>query len=206
MLKTHKFARKPFYVDAVRVSDANIEEVAEWCAGSIEEDEEGRFVRVKVHRPLTERQTKAYVGDWVLRAGSGFKVYVPKAFDKSFEKVRTLTKAQADQAGIKVPHEPRPKNEKKHPSPKNMPRSLRTGNNVGDALMEARAKAKSEHPAAGSQKEPEFSVENPIQSESITAEAVQSELILPQVNATPAVNAENDINKLVAEAARYKEQ
>lgn len=106
MLKTHKFARKPFYVDAVRVSETNIEEVAKWCSGKVAEHEtDGKFVSVEVYRPMNERQTQAFVGDWVLFAGSGFKVYTPKAFDKSFEKVKVLTKAQADEAGIKVPHE-----------------------------------------------------------------------------------------------------
>lgn len=107
-MKTHKFARKPFYVDAVRVSEANIEDVTEWCGGEIKTNDDGdKFIKVKVHRPITERQTEAYIGDWVLWAGNGFKVYTPKAFDKSFEKVRTLSKSQADEAGIKVPHEPR---------------------------------------------------------------------------------------------------
>lgn len=142
-MKTHKFARKAFYVDAVRVSESNIEEVAEWCHGTIKEGADGKFIQVKVHRPLTERQTQAYIGDWVLYAGTGFKVYVPKAFDKSFEKVKTFTKAQADEAGIKVPHEKstKPTPAKKHPrpSPKNMP--PRTGNNVGDALKAAQARA-----------------------------------------------------------------
>lgn len=105
-MKTHKFARKPFYVDAVRVSEDNIEDVAKWCQGEVMTDPaEGRYVKVRVHRPLTDRQTKAFIGDWILCAGTGFKVYTPKAFDKSFEKVKTLTKAQADEAGIKVPHE-----------------------------------------------------------------------------------------------------
>lgn len=112
-MKTHKFARKPFYVDAARVSEDNIEEVAAWCDGTVETDNEGALhVKVKVHRPLTERQTRAYIGDWVLFAGIGFKVYTPKAFDKSFEKVKHLTKEQADEAGIKVPHEPRQKPKK----------------------------------------------------------------------------------------------
>lgn len=109
-MKTHKFARKPFYVDAVRVSEANLEEVAEWCDGKIESAlDETKFISVKVHRPINDRQTQAFVGDWVLFAGTGYKVYTPKAFDKSFEKVKTLTKTQADEAGIKVPHEPRNK-------------------------------------------------------------------------------------------------
>jgi hypothetical protein len=106
MMKTHKFARKPFYVDAIRVTKDNIEEVARWCQGEILTDaEQGPYIKVRVHRPLTERQTQAFLGDWVLYAGTGYKVYNPKAFDKSFEKVRTLTKAQADEAGIKPPIE-----------------------------------------------------------------------------------------------------
>jgi hypothetical protein len=116
-MKTHKFARKPFYVDAVRVSEDNIEEVSGWCQGEIQTDADGKHIKVRVHRPLTDRQTKAYIGDWVLYAGTGFKVYTPKAFDKSFEKVKTLTKAQADEAGIKVPHE-RSQRPKKAPVPK----------------------------------------------------------------------------------------
>lgn len=106
-MKTHKFARKPFYVDAVRVSEENIEEVAAWCQGEVlVDDNEGAYIKVRVHRPLTDRQTMAFIGDWVLGVSTGFKVYTPKAFDKSFEKVKTLTKAQADEAGIKVPREP----------------------------------------------------------------------------------------------------
>jgi hypothetical protein len=105
-LKTHKFARKPFYVDAVRVSENNIEEVAEWCKGEVVNNgTDPIHIRVEVNRPLNERQTQAFVGDWVLFAGTGFKVYMPKAFDRSFEKVKHLSKEQADIAGIKPPHE-----------------------------------------------------------------------------------------------------
>lgn len=90
MIITNKFARKPFYVDAVRVDDRNIEEVAVWCGGDVrtEADEDGlsrRYVKVRVHRPIGDRQTQAFVGDWVLYAGTGFKVYTHKAFLGSFE-------------------------------------------------------------------------------------------------------------------------
>lgn len=107
-MKTHKFARKTFYVDAVRVSETNIEEVAAWCESEIKTDAEGkRYIHIPgVYRPANEKQTQAYIGDWVLMTGTGFKIYVPKAFDRSFEKVKHLTRAQADEAGITVPHEP----------------------------------------------------------------------------------------------------
>lgn len=96
-IETTKFARRPFYVDAVQVTEENMDEVATWCQGDVMTDvkaitapetsgDDHPYVKVRVHRPLTERQTKAFVGDWVLYAGTGFKVYTPKAFEKSFEK------------------------------------------------------------------------------------------------------------------------
>lgn len=108
MIDTKKFARRPFFVDAVQVTSENVEDVAEWCMGEVrttEQTAEEKYVKVRVLRPLTERQTKAFVGDWVLYAGTGFKVYTPKAFEKSFEPLGThevkLTKAEADEAGFK---------------------------------------------------------------------------------------------------------
>jgi hypothetical protein len=97
-IETQKFARKPFFVDAVQVTEENMEEVAKWCQGDILTDpkaltapetsgEENPYVKVRVHRPLSDKQTKAFVGDWVLYAGTGFKVYTDKAFEKSFEEV-----------------------------------------------------------------------------------------------------------------------
>lgn len=88
-IKTEKFARKPFLVDAIRVTEANIHEVAKWCKGEVLEELQGptvaSYIKVDVSRPLNERQKKAFVGDWVLFAGRGFKCYSPKAFDDCFE-------------------------------------------------------------------------------------------------------------------------
>lgn len=77
------YVRKPFEVEAVEVTEDNLEEIAEWCHGDLREDNR-RYVKVRVARALNERQTKAYPGDWVLYAGTGFKVYTPKAFEKTF--------------------------------------------------------------------------------------------------------------------------
>lgn len=91
MIETNKFARRPFYVDAVQVTNENIDEVAKWCLGEVlvteklASAEEEKYIKVRVHRPLSERQTMAFVGNWVLYAGTGFKVYTPKAFENSFE-------------------------------------------------------------------------------------------------------------------------
>ena len=104
-VQTESYTRKPFPVDAVQVSEDNIQAVATWCGGEIRYStktvmdadlpyEEAKktetkvkipYVKVGVHHPLNERQTKAYAGDWVLKSDSGFKVYTERAFEKSFE-------------------------------------------------------------------------------------------------------------------------
>jgi hypothetical protein len=92
MVQTTRYVRKPFYIDAVQVTDANINDVAKWCGGEVRTADNSTFVKVRVHRPLNERQTQAFPGDWVLYAGTGFKVYTPKAFNKSFVLARDANK------------------------------------------------------------------------------------------------------------------
>jgi len=83
---TSTFVRKPLYIEAVRVTAENIEDVAKWCSGEVKKDNRlTEYVKVRVIRPLNERQTMAYVGDWVLYAGVGYKVYTDKAFQQSFD-------------------------------------------------------------------------------------------------------------------------
>lgn len=95
-MKTAKFTRKPFEVDAVQVTAENINDVAKWCQGEVVNEDGQQFVKVRVLRVLNDRQTKAFIGDWVLYAGTGYKVYTAKAFQKSFvardgvEELRTI--------------------------------------------------------------------------------------------------------------------
>lgn len=87
MLDIKKFTQKPFYVDAVQVTADNMADVAEWCDGKVctpDMPDEAPYVRVSVIRPTHDRQTQAFERDWVLRTESGFKVYNPKAFNRSF--------------------------------------------------------------------------------------------------------------------------
>lgn len=86
-IQTARFARKPFEVEAVQVTAENFKDVAEWCGGEIKTFPNEEFIKIKVARVLNERQTKAFIGDWVLKAGQGFKVYTNKAFLKSFDPV-----------------------------------------------------------------------------------------------------------------------
>lgn len=85
MLEISRWTRKPFDVEAVQVTEDNAEEVATWCQGTIVRHEEGGdYIKVRVLRVINEKQTRAYIGDWVLYAGTGYKVYTDKAFKKSF--------------------------------------------------------------------------------------------------------------------------
>ena len=90
-LTTTQYIRKPLYVAAVRVTEANFDEVVAWCQGEVEQDVvpyEGPgkpYIRVRVHNPKNPRQTKAFVGDWLLYTERGYKVYTNKAFHSSFD-------------------------------------------------------------------------------------------------------------------------
>lgn len=84
MIEIVQYTRKPFNVDAVQVTAENIAEVTGWCKGAIEHDGSVPFIKVQVARVIDERQTKAFVGDWVLYAWTGYKVYTDKAFKKTF--------------------------------------------------------------------------------------------------------------------------
>lgn len=94
-MKATKFARKPFVVEAVQVTEENIFEVAEWASGEVRETKPknnsttpgASYIKVRVLMPRNERQTMAFVGDWVLYASTGFKVYTNKAFRGTFDPV-----------------------------------------------------------------------------------------------------------------------
>lgn len=84
---TETYTRKPFEIEAIRVTDENMEDVAKWCGGEIQTTEIGkRYIKVDVIRPLNEKQTKAFVGDWALKVKTSFKIYKHTAFLHCFDK------------------------------------------------------------------------------------------------------------------------
>jgi hypothetical protein len=91
-ISTRQYIRKPLYVDAVRITGANFDEIVAWCQGEVQQDGPGKgtgkkYIRVRVHNPKTPRQTKAFVGDWLLYTERGYKVYTNKAFHESFDEI-----------------------------------------------------------------------------------------------------------------------
>lgn len=98
---TTRYIRKPLYVDAVRLTGSNFDEVASWCQGETLHDEvpgnKGpgkKYIHVRVHNPKNPRQTKAFVGDWLLYTERGYKVYTNKAFHASFDEVPAESKTE----------------------------------------------------------------------------------------------------------------
>jgi len=84
------YVRRPFEVQAVLITEKNLQAVSDWCEGEVRETADGQqFIKVKVYRPMSSRQTRAFVGDWVLYSGKdgqkgAYKVYTQKAFEQSF--------------------------------------------------------------------------------------------------------------------------
>jgi hypothetical protein len=99
-VSTIQCIRKPLYVDAVRITGANFDAVADWCQGEIQEDQvpaqgtRKKFIRFRAHNPKNPRQTKAFVGDWLLCTERGYKVYTNRAFHASFDKVTPAIEEQ----------------------------------------------------------------------------------------------------------------
>lgn len=96
-MEIQKFQKKPLIVEAVRVSASNFNEVAGWCQGTIETGDGSEYIKVHVLNPMNDRQTRAFVGDWILYAGRGFKVYKDKAFTGAFDALSGYERDKATQ-------------------------------------------------------------------------------------------------------------
>jgi hypothetical protein len=100
---TAKYVRKPLFVDAVQVTEDNFSDIARWCFGEIcnvdesavdklaDVDPAKQYIYVRVHNPKNSRQTKAFIGDWILYTERGYKVYTTKAFQANFDLVEVAS-------------------------------------------------------------------------------------------------------------------
>lgn len=95
------WVRKPFFVEAVLVTDDNMEIIAAWCGGRINvtKGDDKRYIKVDVKNPMSRRQTTAFAGDWVLKSGPNFKVYKDESFKKVFENTE-LTEMPVDDISV----------------------------------------------------------------------------------------------------------
>jgi hypothetical protein len=94
VIQVAQYVRKPFPVGAVRVTASNMDEVAEWCGGSVSQlgdtnidghDASEMRIKVPVQRVNYPRQSLAFPGDFVVLSGAAsFRVYTAAAFNSSF--------------------------------------------------------------------------------------------------------------------------
>lgn len=90
-----KYVRTAFEVIAVRVSRTNMHAVARWCKGDIRASYPGKtsfrsYIHVEVFLPRNDRQSQAFVGDWILLSKNGFKVYSDRSFKQDFRRKQTM--------------------------------------------------------------------------------------------------------------------
>jgi len=94
-MMTQTYQRKPLTVEAVQVTEDNLYDIAKWCGGDVRTHNVTgkKFIQVDVLHPLNPKQTKATVGEWVLKSGQGFKIFSDAAFKKGWEPVGQVGKA-----------------------------------------------------------------------------------------------------------------
>jgi len=85
------YIRKPFPVEGIRVTASNMEKVSEWCGGKLKEQAAtgnkpaAKYIEINVLRPMNAKQSMAFVGNWVLKVGTNYKIYTDTAFHNTFE-------------------------------------------------------------------------------------------------------------------------
>ena len=86
-----KYRKKPVWVEAVRVGELTMSEVARWCGGRAESEAKAsdhtdvaRWVTVPTIQPT---KLRARIGDYIVKDDLGqFSVWKPEIFEVTFER------------------------------------------------------------------------------------------------------------------------
>lgn len=85
------YTTKPSEVHAVRITEENMVEVAKWCHGSLQSENNPKdashvqkYIRLSSNRTPSKRLGMGYVGDWMVQKGNSFRVFTPSNFDREF--------------------------------------------------------------------------------------------------------------------------
>lgn len=88
-----QFTRKPFPVSAVQVTLQNVEQIAEWCKGTVvmrSTKMMGTFTDLPVivlpgQGDSRGRDVEAALGCWIVELKGSFRCYKPAQFEASFD-------------------------------------------------------------------------------------------------------------------------
>lgn len=115
-METNEYIRKPFTVTAVEVTFENINEVAEWCKGTVAM-ENTRLLGTETKLPVIKlkgqgdsrgKEFTATLGCYIVELKGAFRIYKQVQFFQSFEQKVPLqeeNKADADPGEIWTPVE-----------------------------------------------------------------------------------------------------
>lgn len=82
-----KFRKKPVVIEARQLTVFNLEELEQWCGGSIKGLRLPAKERV-IHIQTLEGEMEAKIGDWIIRGVKGeFYPCKPDIFEATYEKV-----------------------------------------------------------------------------------------------------------------------
>lgn len=84
-LEFSSFVRKPFTVEAVRITEANIAEVAEYV-GEVRylDEKNNKKPYIHVNRRLVPNVLRVFPGFWMTRMGDNVRCYANKVFHDQF--------------------------------------------------------------------------------------------------------------------------
>jgi len=78
----NQYVRKPFVVEAVEVTEENLEEVAKFVGEVREKQGSGRYIQVD--RRIVPNVYRVYPGFFMTRMGDHIRCYNPKIFHEQF--------------------------------------------------------------------------------------------------------------------------
>jgi hypothetical protein len=81
------YARKPFVVEAVEITEENIEQVAEFV-GTVRKKDDGTSF-IQVDRRLIPNVYRVYPGFFMTKMGDNVRCYSPKIFRDQFELIES---------------------------------------------------------------------------------------------------------------------
>lgn len=74
-------------VEAAQVTEENMNELAGWCGGRVQNNGGRPHVKITVARSLAARFGQGYAGDWIVRMGKSFRIYTNENFLKNFDPI-----------------------------------------------------------------------------------------------------------------------
>lgn len=84
MVEFTDFVRQPFKIEAVQITDDNMDALAELLNSTVITTEDGTSQYISVNRKVVPQGSKAYVGWWVTIMGKKLRCYPNKIFTQQF--------------------------------------------------------------------------------------------------------------------------